>query len=328
MTDILTTLRINMTGRNPDPAVESARWRAAVDMADFADKKGFAIVNVEEHHCAEIGWLPSPLTMAALIVSRTRRIQVRASALLINLYDPIRLAEDIAILDLASGGRFTFTAGQGYRPIEYHALDKDFEHRGEMSDFILETLLKAWSGEPFDYRGRTIRVTPTPFSRPHPPFCYGGMSRAAVRRAARFGLPFLPPAPMPELEALYYAELERHGTTGHVESAGNDLSLLFIDEDPQRAWAELGRYFLAETAEYSGWRKTGVERRYAAEEISIDTIREQKIFEIITPDECLARARRADGDYRPILHPLAGGVPVERAWQSLELYVERVLKRL
>src|SRR5579862_442879 len=135
---ISATFRINMSGKGADGPTEADRYNAAIDMAEFADRNGFAIINVEEHHDSEIGWLPSPLIMAGLIVSRTKRARIRASALLATLYDPISLAEDIAILDLARRGRFFFILGQGYREIEYHLHDKDWEKRGAQTDFILE----------------------------------------------------------------------------------------------------------------------------------------------------------------------------------------------
>jgi alkanesulfonate monooxygenase SsuD/methylene tetrahydromethanopterin reductase-like flavin-dependent oxidoreductase (luciferase family) len=316
-----------MSGAAADPAIEADRFQAAIAMAEYADRNAFAIVNVEEHHDSEIGWLPSPLIMAALIASCTSRIQIRASALLVTLYDPLRLAEDIAILDLASRGRFVFIAGQGYRPSEYHMMDRDWDSRGKQMEFVIETLLKAWAGNPFDYRGRMVHVSPRPFTQPHPPFYYGGMSPVAVKRAARYGLPFFPAQPNAALEALYTAECARNGTTPHLV-VHRDMALLFIDEDPDRAWAELGPYFLAETRQYSQWIKGGVERRYETQSDSIDALRAQGIFEILTPDDALSRALEATEEYKPILHPLAGGVPIDRAWRCLELYAERVLKRL
>lgn len=328
MGSVAAVLRINMSGHGADGAAEADRYNAAIDMAEFADKAGFAIVNVEEHHDAEIGWLPSPLIMAGLIVSRTKRVRVRASALLVTLYDPIRLAEDIAILDLASRGRFYFILGQGYREIEYHLHDRDWGNRGAQTEFIVETLLQAWKGEPFEYRGKLVHVSPAPFTKPHPPFLYGGMSKVAARRAAKYGLPFFPAQPMPELEAYYLEELKRNGKEGFVE-IHEDMSLLFIDEDPDRAWQELGSYFLKESQQYSQWQKGGVSRHYQSMSDSIDELRRQKIYEILTPEECLARVAAVTGrPYKPILHPLAGGIPLDRAWRCMELFSERVLGRL
>ncbi len=328
MTVINTTLRINMTGNGADPERQSARYRGALELASFADANGFALVNLEEHHCAEVGWLPAPLLLAGMVLGRTERIQVRICALLITLYDPIRLAEELAILDLVGRGRLLCVLGQGYRPLEFHAMDKDWEGRGDNTDFIIETLFKAWSGEPFEYRGQTVRVSPTPFTRPHPPLLYGGMSRAAAKRAVRFRLPFFPPAAMPELEAFYLEEAQRHGFAGVASSPGNAASLLFIDNDPDRAWAELGGYFLNEAIEYSSWRAAGVNRPYEAAPLTAQLLRAQGRYEIITPAECRARAQAAGPEYSPILHPLCGGIPLERAWQCMELYADAVLKPL
>jgi alkanesulfonate monooxygenase SsuD/methylene tetrahydromethanopterin reductase-like flavin-dependent oxidoreductase (luciferase family) len=327
MVKVSTVLRLNMSGAAKEPAAEADRYAAAIEMAEFADQAGFAVVNVEEHHDAEIGWMPSPLIMAGLVIGRTRRIQIRASALLVTLYDPIRLAEDIAILDLASRGRFLFVLGQGYRPMEYHMMDRDWDKRGQNTEFIIETLLTAWKGEPFEYRGKTIHVSPRPYTQPHPPFYYGGMSAVAVKRAARYGLPYFPAQPMPELEALYLAECRRLGTRAHLD-VHRDMALLFIDENPERAWQELGPYFLREMTQYSAWAKGGVLRHYQSDSKSIAALRAQGMFEILTPEECLARAAARPEEYRPILHPLAGGIPVARAWDCMRLYADKVLARL
>jgi len=323
-----TALRINMTGHAADPTQESLRYQAAIEMAAFAETKGFAVVSVEEHHCAENGWLPSPLTLAAAIIGRTERIAVNTTALLVTLYDPVRLAEDIAVLDLASGGRFSFVAGMGYRPTEYAALDKHWHERGARMDHVIETLLAAWSGEPFEYNGETIRVTPIPMTKPHPPFAIGGMSRAAARRAARFGLPFYPPMEMPELGALYEAELERHGKQGAVFYPAEENSMLFVDEDPERAWQELTPFLLREAREYASWRREGVPRPGERPALGSDDLRAQKRYEILTPEQCIERIRKHGPGFTPCLHPLCGGIPLERAWRGLELYADRVLEPL
>ncbi len=321
------TLRLNMTGCSDDPELEAARYQAALDMAAYADASGFSNINVEEHHCSNTGWMPAPLVMAGMLVARTQQAQIGVMALLATLYDPVRLAEEVAILDLASRGRFHFIAGLGYREIEYHAMDKDWQNRGANLDFLIETLRQAWSGEPFEYRGQTIRVTPRPYTRPHPLFYIGGFTRMAARRAARYGLPFYPPAPAPELEAFYHEECARHGHQGVVKTPGEGWSVLFIDEDPEAAWPEIGPHFLAEVQEYSSWTTPGYTRPLEAKVGSIEQLRAEGRYEIITPDECLARIRDSGGGYAPLLHPLVGGVPVDRAWASLRLFVERVLGR-
>ncbi|WP_380877197.1 hypothetical protein ACFB49_11820 [Sphingomonas sp. DBB INV C78] len=327
MATIEPVLRLNMSGRADTRAAEADRYRAAIAMTEYADKAGFAVVNVEEHHDAEIGWLPSPLLLAGMIAARTEQIIIRGSAVLAPLYDAMRLAEDIAMLDLVSKGRFLMVLGQGYRPSEYHVMGRNFETRGPDTDKLIDTLLKAWSGEPFDHEGRTIHVSPPPYTSPHPPLYYGGMSPAAAKRAARWGLPFLPGQPMPEIEAIYVAECEKLGKIARVETF-TDMAMLFVDRDPDKAWAELGPYFLKEVDQYARWTKAGVQRVYDAGSGSIEALRSAGTYEILTPEECLARARALDRPYRPILHPLAGGIAPERGWESMTLFVNEVLNKL
>ena len=88
-------------------------------MAAVADRNGFMAVSLEEHHGVDDGWSPAPLTTAGLILGRTKNMRVMVQALLVPLNDPLRVAEQVAVLDLASGGRINVVAGLGYRPEEY-----------------------------------------------------------------------------------------------------------------------------------------------------------------------------------------------------------------
>jgi len=320
-------LRLNLTGTESDPEARALRYQTAIDMATYADANGFASVNVEEHHCADNGWLPSPLTMAAAIAARTEQTRIGVMALLVTLYDPVRLAEDIAVIDILSKGRLNFIAGMGYREVEFHALDKPFKTRGAWMDHVLETLLAAWRDEPFEYRGQMINVTPKPYSRPHPIFLVGGMSKPAVRRAARLGLPFAPPVADAELEAYYYEQLALHGKQGFTHSPPADFSVLFIHDDPDTAWQELGHYFLNEAVEYSSWKTEGLKRPLEFISDSVEALRAEKRYEIITPEECLQRHRERP-DFFATIHPLVGGMPLERGWDCLKLYTEQVLAKL
>lgn len=327
MQTISANLRLNLTGAEQDAALRARRYQCAIEMASYADQHGFSSVNVEEHHVADNGWLPSPLTMAAAIAATTQRCSIGVMALLVTLYDPIRLAEDIAIVDLLSNGRLNFVAGMGYRDIEFHIANKPFAERGQWMDHVLETLLKAWSDEPFEYNGRLVNVTPKPFSRPHPFFLVGGMSKPAARRAARLGLPFAPPVADPVLEQYYFEQLALHGNEGFVQSPPADFSVLFIHENPDQAWDELGVYFLNEVVEYSSWKADGVQRPLEFSSNSVEALRAEKRYEIITPQECLAR-HRAREDFFAAIHPLIGGMPLDKAWACLRLYTDEVLTPL
>ncbi|MDI9830938.1 LLM class flavin-dependent oxidoreductase [Streptomyces sp. KAU_LT] len=211
----VTVVRFDLVEPDATPASLSARHRAALEMAAYADARGVTTVRTEEHHGAGNIWLPSPspFAFASAVFGATRSIAVTVSAVIGPLHDPLRLAEEIAVLDLLSGGgRLVTVAGIGYRPEEYAMSDVEWKRRGRLQDELLETLLRAWTGEPFAYRGRTVRVTPRPLTEPHPPLLVGGSSKAAARRAARLGLPFFPGAHLPELEAYRTERLAEYGT--------------------------------------------------------------------------------------------------------------------
>jgi alkanesulfonate monooxygenase SsuD/methylene tetrahydromethanopterin reductase-like flavin-dependent oxidoreductase (luciferase family) len=319
----VTVVRLNLVDPDATPESLSRRYRAAVEMAAFADEKGIDTVQTEEHHGAANGWLPSPLTFAGAVLGATRRIAVTVSALIVPLYDPLRLAEDIAVLDLVSGGRLVTVAGIGYRPEEYAGLGREWKRRGALQDEALETLLAAWTGEPFEYRGRTVRVTPRPYTRPHPTLLVGGSSKAAARRAARLGLPFFPSAHLPELEAYYKERLVEYGTEGWTMMPAAETPLLHIAEDPDRAWAEYGGHFLHEARTYASWQSAGIRSAVRSAAATVGELRAEGVYRIVTPDECVAL-----GLDNYVLHPLAGGMPVEEGWRGLRLFAEQVLPRL
>lgn len=321
---LLSALRLNMT--NVPGAGHSGRYRAALEMASYADARGVTAIGCEEHHLAATGWLPAPLLMAAAVAGCTTTARISVGALLVPLYDPVRLAEDIAVLDQLSAGRVSFVAGIGYRPEEYHALGKDFRRRGRLMDESLAVLLQAWGDEPFEFNGQKVNVTPKPYTTPHPLLLIGGMSVAAARRAARFGLPFSPPMPMPDIEAVYLAELAAHGKHGFVFSPENGNTVTHLSDDPDKAWACCGDYFLHEAREYSSWAVPEVARPNETAVGSVAELRRAGTVEVLTPEELIAQCRA--GRTSVTLHPLIGGLPLDDGWESLRLLVERVFPEL
>ncbi|MDP7737722.1 LLM class flavin-dependent oxidoreductase [Mycobacterium paragordonae] len=323
MGELLTALRLNMTNVADPAGRHGDRYRAALEMAEFADKNGFTAISGEEHHLAATGWLPSPLLVAAALAGRTSRVRISINALIVPLYDPVRLAEDIAVLDNLAQGRFSFVAGMGYRPAEYHAAGKDWSRRGALMDHCLSVLLQAWGDEAFEYDGAVINVTPKPHTRPHPFFFVGGMTVAAARRAARFGLPFSPPMAMPDLVAVYTDELRKHGKTGFAYSPENGSTVTLLHPDPDEAWSRYGGFIMNEAAEYSGWRRDGVPRPNEKPAASVEDLRRLDNVEILTPGELLAQIRGGRKDI--VMNPLIGGLPIDAGWASLHRLVDEVL---
>ena len=321
---LVTALRLNMT--NAAGAAHGERYTAALDMAAYADERGFTGISCEEHHLAVTGWLPSPLVMAAAVIARTTSVAVTVNALLIPLYEPVRLAEDISVLDNLSQGRFSFIAGMGYRPEEYAALGKDWSRRGQLMDECIEVLLKAWDDEPFLHRGQFVNPTPKPHSRPRPFFFVGGMSKAAAHRAARYGLPFAPPMAMPEVEATYRQECDARGHRAIVYRPENGSTVTLLSRDPAAAWNSYGPYLANEADEYHGWKREGIPRPHdGAPDRGAQPGRRNGV-EILTPDELIGQIR--SGRKEVVINPLMGGLPLDEGWASLRLLGEDVLPRV
>lgn len=147
-------LRFDM--RAPDigaPAEEL--YAAAIDQCQWADALGFDAVHVAEHHGTEDGYLPSSLVFCAAVAARTKYVRLQPSALLITLHHPLRLAEDLAVLDIISGGRVAIVAGMGYLEREFEMLGVDYARRAEIFEENLEVIRTALKGKPFEYKGRT-----------------------------------------------------------------------------------------------------------------------------------------------------------------------------
>lgn len=321
----MTNMRFNMVNPNQDSTDMAERYRAMLDMSSAADEAGMSGITLEEHHGAANGWSPTPLLNAGMILARTKTMMVSISALLLPLHEPIRVAEDIAVLDLVGGGRLVTIFGLGYRPSEYELLGKDWQGRGALMDECLSAVMSAWTGEPFDYRGKTVQVLPKPASQPHPMVMIGGTSRPAARRAARFGLPLFPAAHLPELEAYYYEKCEEYGTQGFVIMPSPKTKMMFVAEDPDQAWAELGEHFFHEASTYKSWQTADISSAVKSGASTPAELREEGIYVVVTPDEAIAEAK-ASGSV--VLHPLVGGMPIEAGWNCLNLFLKDVLPQI
>jgi alkanesulfonate monooxygenase SsuD/methylene tetrahydromethanopterin reductase-like flavin-dependent oxidoreductase (luciferase family) len=315
--------------RAPDfsPASKEELYAAALDMAEYCDANGFDSITLSEHHATDDGFLPAPLAFAGCVVGRTKKIRIGVAALLLPLHDPIRVAEDLAVLDLASGGRVGITAGLGYRPEEYAMFGKDWEGRGKLFDDCLEALQACWSGEPFEWQGRRVRLSPTPATQPHPPVFVGGMGKNAARRAARFGLPFQPGANHPEAFELYKTLCEEKGVPPILLAPG-EAEQMIVSEDPDRSWSEVGEHFLHDAMSYASWQPPNQRSAVHSDATTVDALRAEGRYAIRTPEECIEKAK-AGGPFTTFVHyPLCGGLPPEHGWQSLRLFVDKVMPAL
>lgn len=302
-------------------------YAAALDMAAWGEASGCAAAVVSEHHASPDGYLPSPLVLASAIAARTRALPIQVAALLLPFYEPVRLAEDLAVIDLLSGGRVSFVIGLGYRDEEFALFGVERKGRGRRAEETIAFLRRAWTGEPFEHQGRRVHVTPRPFTPGGPTLLLGGGSAAAARRAARCGLGFYAQSSTGDLERIYRDECAARGVEAGVCMVPPEgiVTSAFVAEDVERGWQEMGPYLLHDARTYTEWLGgSGAVVTVGAR--TVDELRaEQGAYRIFSIDEAIDQVRR-NGFLAT--QPLCGGMPPELAWRSLKLIAERVLPAL
>jgi len=325
---VLFGLRFDL--RNPAFAGVSAteRARAALDMCEWADQRGALALTVSEHHGSDDGYLASPLVMAGAMAARTSNAMISVAALIAPFHDPLRLAEDTAVVDALSGGRLVLIIAGGYVPAEFEMFDVPMEERPRRVREVVSTLKQAWTGEPFEYRGRTVQITPATTNPGGPMIMLGGTSEAAARRAARIADGFVPSEP--GCWEHYRDECTKLGKPdpGPFSIKGPLGGQTVLAEDVDKAWEELGPYFLYETKAYGEWERSAAATGRIATFTpmsSIDEVRESGQYRILTPDEW-AKELAEEEPGMPVFHPMVGGIPPELAWRHLHLFEEAFLK--
>jgi alkanesulfonate monooxygenase SsuD/methylene tetrahydromethanopterin reductase-like flavin-dependent oxidoreductase (luciferase family) len=172
-------------------------YRRTLDQIVLAEQLGYDHVWITEHHFVDDGYMPSPLVVSGAIAALTERIMIGQDVMLLPFVNPVRLAEDLAVLDNLSNGRIMLGAGMGYVPSEFAGMGVPRAERRARMDDTLEILRRAWTHEEFDYEGEVyqvekVRVRPRPVQPGGPPLWVAAMSEAGARRAARFGANLLP----------------------------------------------------------------------------------------------------------------------------------------
>ncbi|HEX3454942.1 MAG TPA: LLM class flavin-dependent oxidoreductase, partial [Gaiellaceae bacterium] len=287
---------------------------------------GAASISLMEHHASDDGYLPSPIVVAAAVAARTTNTRIGISALLAPFYDPIRLAEDLAVLDNLSGGRIDIVLGSGYVEEEFTLYGVAKSERGRRMTETVKALRGAWTGEPFEFRGRTVRVTPAPTRPGGPRLVLGGSSDAAARRAARLGDGFVPSNPA--CWQAYRDEMVKLGKDDPGEGMGAfKMVNTVLAEDPDAAWDDLAPYFLHDMNTYGSWLESnGMDGPYHT--TTLDDLAATGAYRIVTPD-AFAEELRPMGDFAfAMFHPMVGGIPPAQAWESLQLFDEVVVPAL
>jgi alkanesulfonate monooxygenase SsuD/methylene tetrahydromethanopterin reductase-like flavin-dependent oxidoreductase (luciferase family) len=310
--------------RNPSFAgtTMAARYQAALDMAGWADRMGGVSISVSEHHGSDDGYLPSPIPMVAAMAARTKNIRFMIAALIAPFHDPLRIAEDLSVLDNLSEGRIDLIVAGGYAHEEFEMFDVPMKERARRVTEAVTTLRAAFTGEPFEYRGRKVRVTPAPFRAGGPSIILGGSSEVAARRAARIADGFLPS--VPEVWDFYRDELQKLGRPDPGPSPTGGVEVVALAEDPENGWEQMAPYFLHENNAYGAWQaqdNVGSPYRTVAD---VDELRATGRYRVLTPAQFIDEQKALPFQFANF-HPLCGGMPPDLAWTSLHLFEHQVL---
>ena len=304
-----------MRQSSPDPGARADLYRAAVEMCAWAESRGCLGAVFSQHHGSDDGYLPSPVPVAAAVAARTQSLSITVGALLLAFYEPVKLAEDLAVVDLLSRGRVIYVIGIGYRDEEFEMFGVDRRRRASLVEGRIRLLQQLWSGEPADVDGRQVRVTPLPFTPGGPMLAYGGGTVAAARRAGRLGLLFLSESHDATLEEAYRAEGGPSAPGCYFPPSERPPHGLRRGR-PRAGLGRDRRYLLADARGYGAWNEGRTGTASVSFATTVDELSgENGAYRILTPDE--ARALVAAG--RPLgLQPLVGGLPPDLAWPYLE----------
>ena len=318
--------------RNPQGQPWTRVYDELLDQIEWADSAGFESVWLSEHHVTDDGYMPSVFVTLAAIASRTRSLRLGTAVCLAPLHHPIRLAEDVAVVDVLSGGRVELGLAPGYRPFEFEVLGVPRRERGIRTDETVEILRLAWTGESFSHPGRVfdlrdVVVQPVPLRGPELPVHIGGSSPAAARRAGRYGCNFMPDVGTGlDLHNQYRSELSGAG----FDPATFDITMngcVFVCEDADRGRAQVHQSLNYMYQRYDAWEREGEDSAAPAFE-PIDMERLDELCIVGTPDEVTRRIKSMRDEFSPARFIFWGrlpGMPIEDASRSLRLFADEVI---
>ncbi len=311
------TLRFDMRAPKGGASLPSL-YDGAIEMCSWAETRGAVAAMLSEHHGAHDNHLPSPIVLASALAARTTTLPIMLAALVLPLYETVRLAEDMCLLDIISKGRVSYVLAIGHREEEYDQFGLDYHRRGAAANDKLDLLLELLRGEPLQIDGKRVHITPGPLSPGGPTLMIAGGSVAAVKRAARHGLGFVAQGNPPGLAEAYEAECRASGHKPGVSrfTDADTPTGVFVSDDIDRAWDELGPFILHDAIAAAGYRhgQSGVASITRAK--TVEELRASPgPYRIYSVAE--AASLIGSGQLLP-LHPLCGGLPPAIAWPYLE----------
>ena len=314
--------------------IEGGRYyREALEEVTRAEELGFDSVWMEEHHSVTNHYWPSPLTVLAGFATRTSRMTLGTDIVVAAFHHPVRLAEDVAMLDVMSGGRFVLGIAIGYKPDEFALYGVDLEKRGARFEEQLAIMQGLWTQEQIEFKGTYYtlqgRLEPKPVQQPHPPVWIGGWGDITLRRAATLADNWIP-GPTADLKRLLAGRKqfgERRTAAGRPAPAEWPLTRDVIIAESDKRARELAEehIMVAYRREYAGgWRHPFIDSSIATD---LDRLMEDR-FIIGGPEQCIAKIRRFVKQYgmtHLICRMFFPGMPHAHIMRGIELIAREVM---
>ena len=309
----------------------------ALTEVERGEMLGFDSVWMEEHHGVRDHYWPSPLVVLAGFATRTSRALLGTDIVVLPFYDPVRVAEDGALLDVISGGRFVFGVAIGYKPDEFALYRTPLEGRGGRFVEALTLIRALWTQETVTHPGphyplREARIEPKPLQKPHPPVWIGGWGEVTLRRAARLANAWVP-GPTANLAKLLDA---KRSYERELEAAGRPMpdvwpltrDTVIADTDAEASDLAERHLLVNYRDEYGGgkWKHPLIGAEDATPVDRLDALGVDR-FIIGGPDRCIAQIRRfveTFGTNHLIFRLYFPGMPHTHIMRELELLSREV----
>jgi probable F420-dependent oxidoreductase len=301
------------------------------------EELGFHSVWLEEHHGVRDHYWPSPIVALAGFATCTSKILLGTDIVVLPFYDPVRVAEDAAMVDVMSGGRFVFGAAIGYRPDEFELFRIPLERRGARFEEQIQIIRALWTQETVNFKGdfyklHGARIEPKPMAKPHPPIWIGGWGKLSLRRAAQLGNAWIP-GPTANLEKLLSCQATYRQA---LQSAGKpkpqELPLtreMVIANTNEQAHELAEKYLLINYRdEYGGgWEHPLIGKEDASPIDKLDALGRDR-FIVGDPERCIEIIQRfvdTFGMNHLIFRLYFPGMPHEHIMHELELISKEVM---
>src|SRR5215831_3543488 len=187
---LVVTMGIRQLPSHPRPLQQL--YRDHLEESVLAEELGFDNVWASEHHFAQDAWNPSPITFLAAVAARTARVRIGTYVLLLPFHNPVRVAEDVAVLDNISHGRVDLPVGVGSAAEEFRTFGIPFNERLGRTFEALRIIERCFAGKEFSHKGKyhefpNVRMTTSPVQKPGPPIWVASMEDQSVAWTARRG---------------------------------------------------------------------------------------------------------------------------------------------